>query len=117
MSYLKRHAVRPRVDERSLLNRPGYHGGAFVHVYVEDTSARKIRNSVSEPRLKLQIADCSNTIALEFSVVSHGERENSLYKIDTLIGALTRFRDGLAAEAELYAKRRRDHGQRERRAA
>ena len=117
MSYLKRYAVRPRVDERKLLNLPGYHGGAFVRVYVEDTSARKARNSVPEPRFKLQIADCTNTIALEFSVASHGERENSLHKIDTLIGSLTRFRDALTAEAELYVKRRRDHRQRERRAA
>ena len=34
-------------------------------------------------------------------------RENSLFKAETLLGALHRFRDGLAAEAELAARRRR----------
>jgi hypothetical protein len=32
-------------------------------------------------------------------------RDNSLHKIDTLLGALTRFRAGLAAEIELYESR------------
>ena len=32
-------------------------------------------------------------------------RENALFKIDTLLDGLTRFRDGLVAEAELYAQR------------
>jgi hypothetical protein len=46
-----------------------------------------------------------NTIALEFCVDSAECRENSLHKIDTLLGALQRFRDGLAAEAALYEHR------------
>ena len=55
--------------------------------------------------LVLQIADCTNTINLEFSVETAQLRENSLFKVETLIGALHRFRDGLAAEAELAAQR------------
>jgi hypothetical protein len=39
--------------------------------------------------------------------VSEGERRNSKHKIDTLVGALERFRDALAAEAELAAHRER----------
>jgi hypothetical protein len=31
---------RARINERTLLNLPGFHGGAFVYVYVEDTSER-----------------------------------------------------------------------------
>jgi hypothetical protein len=31
------------VNERTLLNLPGYHSGAFVYVYVEDTSERGLR--------------------------------------------------------------------------
>jgi len=52
-----------------------------------------------------QIADCANTINLEFSLDSPVYRENSLFKVDTLLGALNRFRDGLAAEAELAEQR------------
>ena len=114
MSYLLQYARRPdsiapranraaRVDEHTRLNRPGLYGDAFVHVYVEDTTARRRRNR--DPRFVLQIADCTNTINLEFSLVDARFRENSLFKVDTLLGALHRFRDALAAEAELAARR------------
>jgi hypothetical protein len=48
-----------------------------------------------------------NEINLEFSVDTTELRENSLYKIETLITALERFRAGLAAEAELRLLRER----------
>ena len=109
MRYLLMHARSPgrpargtRVDEYARLNRPGLYGDAFVRVLVEDTSGSR---RPKEPRLKLKIGDCSNTIALEFSLETPQLRENSLFKVDTLIGALQRFRDGLAAEAELAARR------------
>jgi hypothetical protein len=60
---------------------------------------------VPSPRLKLRVTDCTNEIQLEFSVDSAAARENSLYKIETLIAALDRFRRALAAEAELRATR------------
>ena len=125
MSYLLRHAPRPfgsvrtlrrgvRVDEQTLLNRPGYFGGAYIRVLVEDTSAaarrRRRRNEIPTPRIVLEIADCTEAINLEFELTSPGDRENSLFKIDTLLAALHRFRDALAAEADLYARREADRG-------
>ena len=120
MSYLAQYAGRravataraargARVDERTLLNLPEFDGGAYVRVFVEDTSLRKrrLRRSPPTPRLRLRVADCMNEISLEFSVSSAAARENSLHKIDTLLAALHRFRDGLASEAELYAQRER----------
>jgi hypothetical protein len=115
MSYLlqlvrRRDPVAPhvpiaRVDEHARLNRAGLYGDAFVHVYVEDTSAfTPRRRHLEQPVLILEIADCMNTIALEFSLSTAELRDNSLFKIDTLLGALQRFRDGLAAEAELAAR-------------
>jgi hypothetical protein len=105
-------ALRPgaRVDERTLLNLPGYYADAHVRVFVEDTSRRHAkrwlrRAEPPSPRLVLQITDCFNEINLEFDLSSAGLRENSLHKIDTLLGALHRFRGGLAAEAELYEQR------------
>jgi hypothetical protein len=106
MSYLvqlvrRRDSVVPgvaRVDENLRLNRPGLYGDAFVRVFVGDTSARRRAN---DPGFVLQIADCVNVIHLEFSVGSAELAENSLFKIDTLLGALHRFRDGLVAEVEL----------------
>ena len=117
MSYLMPYAVRSssagrarqgaRVDERLILNRLKFDGGAYVSVFVEDTSGRKrrFRHAPLSPRLSLRIADCAREINLEFSVNSPELRENSVFKIETLVGALTRFREGLAAEAELYAER------------
>jgi hypothetical protein len=119
MSYLTQYLtrrdaslrrVRPgaRVDARVQLNRPEFDGGAHVRVFVEDTSAHRVRRrQLPSPRLKLRITDCANQIHLEFSVDSFESRENSLHKIQTLIEALTEFRAGLAAEAELRATRER----------
>src|SRR5262245_49947117 len=118
MSYLTQYAVSrlasargrrgARVDERTLLNRLAFDGGAHVRLYVEDTSNQKVRRRrLPAPRLKLRIADCVNEINLEFSVDTAEVRENSLYKIETLIAALERFRAGLVAEAELRALRER----------
>jgi hypothetical protein len=87
------------------LNRPGLYGDAFVRVFVEDTARRRRCNR--DPQLVLQLADCTNTINLEFSLETAQLRENSLFKVDTLLGALHRFRNGLAAEAELAARRHR----------
>ena len=112
MSYLLQYARRPdliaprtpaaRVDEYARLNQPGLYGDAFVRVFVEDT-ARRRRDC--DPRLVLQIADCTNTINLEFSLKTARLRANSLFKVDTLLSVLNRFRDGLAAEAELAEQR------------
>jgi hypothetical protein len=111
MSYLTSYATRnPRaqgagVDEKIRLNLPGFHGGAYVRVFVEDTTFRKWRRRPPEPRIRLRIADCSNEISLWFELSSEPARENSLYKIDTLLGALEGFRAALDTEAELYAHR------------
>ena len=120
MSYLLQYATRARsptarVDERTLLNLPDFDGGAYVRVFVEDTSNRKRRRlqPLPLPRLKLRIADCVNEVKLEFSVDSPEWRENSLHKIETLVAALERFRAGLEAEADLRVQRERNPMHRE----
>lgn len=119
MSYLTQYTLRrpqirgrrrmgrrpARVDERLMLNLPGFHGDAFVRVFVEDTSGRRWRRTPPEPRVRLRIADCSNEISLWFELDEPQSRVNSLHKIDTLVGSLTRFRAALAAEADLSANR------------
>jgi hypothetical protein len=44
------------------------------------------------------------SIQLEFWLGSRDSRENALFKANKLIGALHRFRDALAEEAELAAR-------------
>jgi hypothetical protein len=108
---------RARVDMRRFLNFPGFHDGAYVIAYVEDTSSREItkdhdvlgpegRRYVNPwPRIILEIADCSNRTNLEFELDTELRAENSLHKIDTLLAALTEFRAGLVDEARLYRER------------
>jgi hypothetical protein len=111
---------RARINERTLLNLPGFHGGAFVYVYVEDTSERKLGRGPYcdpdcsccpanfEPQMALEIADCNHTIRLEFDVDTWEGRENSLHKLDTLEIAIRVFRDALVAEFEPYDRRERN---------
>ena len=108
MTYLLQHLRRAasgrrraaRVDEYLRLNRPGLYGDAYIRTFVEDTTAGR-----HDARIRLRIADCSNTINLEFSLETARLRDNSLFKADTLISTLVRFREALAAEAALAAER------------
>ena len=103
---------RARFNERAFLNLPGFHGGAHVVAYVEDTSARGLHDCDEcnapenfEPRTILEIADCNDRIQLEFEVYSEVRRANSLHKLDTLITALRVFRQGLEEEFAEYDRR------------
>src|SRR5690242_13341446 len=101
---------RARVNERWFLNLPGFHGGAYVVAYVEDTRDCGPRNDPTatktaphcptnfEPPTILEIADCSRRVNLEFDLDSEEARMNSLHKLDTLISALRVFRSGIEAE-------------------
>jgi hypothetical protein len=103
---------RARLDERAFLNCPGFHGGAYVLAYVEDTSGRECekpqfgdRRVPPYPRVILELADCTNRINFEFDVRSAAERANSLHKVETLLTALRCFREAFEAECALYAER------------
>ena len=117
MSYLLEHTrVRPastavarlgtRVVECRMVQERAFDGGAHVRVFVENTTNRRVRRRrIPSPRLKLRIADCTNTVHLEFSVDTPEARSNSLSKIETLLAALRQFRAGLEAEVELREER------------
>jgi hypothetical protein len=110
---------RARVNERWFLNLPGFHGGAYVVAYVEDTHERDLMVNVNcdedctrcpynfEPRMILEIADCNDSIRLDFDVDTEAGRANSLHKLDTLISALRVFRAGVVEEFEPYDRRQR----------
>ena len=111
---------RARVNERWFLNLPGFHGGAYVVAYVEDTSECGLRRHDDcdensrccpynfEPRIILELADCSDRIELEFEIDSEAARANSLHKLDTLLSALRVFRAGIEAEFEYFDRRERE---------
>ncbi len=107
---------KARVDARRFLNLPGFHGGAYVVAYVEDTSERvpTKRDCFGEtsrryvnphPRIILELADCDSRINFEFDLHSEVQVENCLHKLDTLVDALNTFRAGLLEEARIYQSR------------
>ena len=108
---------RARINERTLLNLPGFHGGAYVYVYVEDTSEREpVKGQWCdegddccphnlEPMMVLDVADCDHAISLVFDLDTPAARENSLHKLDTLEIAIRVFRDAFVAEFEPYDRR------------
>ena len=110
---------RARLNERTLLNLPGFHGGGFVYGYVEDTSKRDLFRDVYckddctccprnlEPRMTLEIADCDRRVSLEFDIDTLEGRANSMHKLDTLLSALQVFRAAIEAEYEPYDERQR----------
>ena len=87
---------RAHVNERTLLNLPGFHGGAYVYVYVEDTAERGLQHgeycepgccvaaSKTTSHARSRDPDCDRRVSLGFDVDSVGYRENSLHKLDTL---------------------------------
>ena len=95
---------RARVNERVFLNLPGIHGGAYVFVYVEDTSERDLvhDDGCDDPHC----TQC--TYNFEPQTNLEGGRVNSLHKIDTLVAALRVFRQGLVDEFEPYDRRERE---------
>ena len=96
------------------------HGGAYVYVYVEDTSERELHYDADceadcdccpsnfEPRLVLEIADCNHRVALAFDADTAAGRENSLHKLDTLAAAIGVFRVALELEFQEYDRRERE---------
>jgi hypothetical protein len=112
---------RARVNERWFLNLPGFHGGAYIVAYVEDTRQCDLRREDGcddaectrcpynfEPRMILELADCHDRIQLDFDVDSEAGRINSLHKLDTLLAALRIFRQGIVEEFEPYDRRQRE---------
>jgi hypothetical protein len=111
---------RARVDERAFLNLPGFFGGAYVYVYVEDTTERGLQECHDcgqdcedcpfnfEPRMILEIANGDSYVNLSFDVDTEQGRVNTLHKLDTLIAALRVFRGGIVAEIAEYDRRERE---------
>jgi hypothetical protein len=88
---------------RRFLNRPGYHAGAYLLAYVQDTSESS--DDDAESWVEFELADCSRRVSLDFSLRSRPERRNSLYKARLLLRTLEAFVAALEAEARLADER------------
>lgn len=85
---------------RKFFNKPGYHSTGFIYAYVAKSTKKSLRNGGGYVSCDLTIGDCSRQISLDFDHYSKKDRENSLYKIDTILGAITKFREALVVEYE-----------------
>jgi hypothetical protein len=113
-----------RVSERWFLNLPGFHGGAYVLAYLEDTSELHPRPEEwcdedcpecphnFEPNSLLELSDCYKRIQLDMDFSTEAGRQNSLHKLDTLITALRVFRAGVEAEFAEYERREQELAER-----
>jgi hypothetical protein len=97
---------------RDFLNLPGHHTNAAITVIVEDTADKKLEfdkyvNKYDlEPKVQFSISNCDRSLDWEIDWGTSEERENSLHKLDVMIDALQKFRDGVALEQQRYIARR-----------
>jgi hypothetical protein len=96
-------------ERKEFLNLPGHNGMANIVASIvawggkpkTDDDGNILRRGVS---YKLDFADCSRVISMDIDDDTEYNRENALYKVDTLIDVLTDFRDAL--EKEMKYQRR-----------
>jgi hypothetical protein len=106
---------------RALLNLPGQQSTAAIVAEIEDTSGwgkGEVRGKDHtsdtwvgslEPDYTLQIANCDRSIQFELEFDTPDQRENCLYKIDTLLEVLSEFRGALVDELERYQDRKEEN--------
>lgn len=85
----KRLKRRFEYYNREFLNRPAFEGGGHILAQVP---TREGGRGGYRSTATLTIADCSDSITLDFYTGTEGSVENTLHKLDTLIGTLQDFR-------------------------
>ena len=89
---------------RFLLNLPGHHGTAAIVAEIDNTEDRNLIPGIDEdgysiqPEAVCKITDCESRVAIEFDVSTANQLENSLYKVDVMVTALTELRQGMIVE-------------------
>jgi len=91
-------------ERKEFLNLPGHHGMANIVAYIVDDKWDKSDKLERDVDIKLDIADCSRVISMSIDDYSKDDRENSLYKVDTLIEVLSDFKKALKKEFKLQDK-------------
>lgn len=95
------------VERREFLNKFS-NLRAYIIAIVEDARDKHVccKNCSDDwHEISLRIADCSVEIELYFDLRTTEERENSLYKIRTLVEVLTEFKQAIEREVEVINAR------------
>ena len=77
----------------ALLNKAGFNSTAAI-------SATVINEYGDTPSIDLQITDCYRAISFNFSIYEEADRDNTLYKLDTLLSVLMDFRDAVSESCD-----------------
>lgn len=72
------------MKRRVFLNKPGYHSVGAILARCENNG------------YELVMSDCNHTVSFSIDAYDVPGRENTLYKVDTMIRVLTEFREALA---------------------
>ena len=91
-------------ERKEFLNLAGHQGQANIVAYIVNDAWDKSDKLERNVDIKLDIADCSRVISMSIDDYSEDDRENSLYKVDTLIEVLTDFRKALKKEFKLQTR-------------
>lgn len=98
---------------RSLLNLPGHHSTAAIVAEVKDTGDLEWKADDDGykivPTITCAITDCDNKVNIEFDVQTANQLENSLYKVDVMLDALTKLREGMIVEHHRLHDRLDEH--------
>ena len=73
----------------ALLNKAGHNSTAAI-------AASIINYYGNTPSVELQMSDCSRVVTLDFPILEEADRENTLFKLDTLLSVLTDFRSAVS---------------------
>ena len=98
---------RARVNEREFLNLPGFHGWAEVSAYVEDTSEHDLQLTEGrrahniQPRVILELSDCSGRVTYVLEVHSALALENSQHLLEVITARLQRVADTICERGVL----------------
>ena len=87
------------------LNLPGFHGGAHVRVFVEDTTFRKWPRPAAGAADRLRIADCANEISLWFELDSPDSARTRCTRSTRCSGHSSASATRSTRRRELYAHR------------
>ena len=93
-----------------MLNKPGFNSTASYAYKIDLPNGKvKIRGYNGYPHAEFHISGCSrDAVELEFEVASGSGFNNALFKVDTLLEALTDFRrDLMHARAHMQDRKKR----------
>jgi hypothetical protein len=88
---------------QAFLNLPGHNSTAAIVASITQGELNEHEDNQTVD-VELHISDCNRTISFDFDLYNKAERENALYKVETIISVLTEFRDEIKKASKHQTK-------------